>query len=93
MNRKDKPVSGEYLTASRPGPFLVKRRPAAADKTGRRFFRGLIIAPVVEAVGAVAARLIWAGLSIWPAFARHSVLRQHARRSKEGEEGAVGPIL
>jgi hypothetical protein len=48
---------------------------------------------VVEAVGAVAARLIWAGLSIWPAFARHSVLRQHARRSKEGEEGAVGPIL
>jgi hypothetical protein len=90
MNRKDKPVSGESLSASRPGPFLVKRRPLAADKTGRRFISGLIIAPLVEAV---AARLIWAGLSICSAFARHSVLRQHAKRLTEGDGGAVGPIL
>ncbi len=66
MNRKHKPVPREHLAPPRPGrrPFLVQA-PPVGDPVGQRFFRGVIIALVIEAV---AALFVWAGISIWSAY-------------------------
>ncbi len=80
MNRKRKVAPEERVAVAKVKgkPFLVPPRPGGEQNA--RFIRGLITAFAIEIA---AALLIWAGISIWSAYARHYGSGQHSTHSAE----------